>query len=715
LKNQEILNTENKRQFFVFRFKRKIFIWFSILVIVLLVIFLITGFYSASQPVSYLPKNIPDFIDSLPSAEGQFLIKNEWYNIIVDQKGRIAVKGPDGKVIISALTYYLESEDGKNNWGLKNVFVNRVNDSSIQIKGDGIKNEQVQLSIIANKSIPKIDIQVETNYHINTIIKKEAIVASFNIPLSQVYRKNREMDTKNFQPEYWLQKEGVRFGDNKHSALIYHTPLISSLQLETEKKRLFINLDYALDHPFVKFPYQKDQRGRWQNLSASDFKNGSELKNSFSIYIGPIPKAIPRLMLVPFGYKAGYVFTEHADGGNIRTQRAAYFGSEDITNATQATGGFVQHKIPVTKSVFYTGSETSPGASIYQPDSVSPLLNFLDQIYATNLYDLCLHTPENGTSNRQILEESIKFMKERYNSVCWIDHGFYGGKLNREAFVCDGLDSSSPYYVADLWKKYNTKYFWSPAVEMINNSNWVSVSENIKRLNFYKAYVTFLRRYISPKDLKNLNIIEIIKKIRSNYSYRLEMNTLEYNSGPTLPTPLYWQNPTRTGEFYSWATNQEKGYGDLSENEVEKEKGQLSNLINHQGIFIDHGYFVRNRSDDRILKTINGKLVINPNFDKILSLIDERRKKGDIYVTTVRDLLNYWIMLEKVEFQYLPDGSINVINNNDNPIKGLSLIIRAKKVLVNGKLPAMKESNDDTIFWFDLGQHETVKITISAI
>jgi hypothetical protein len=677
----------------------------------LLIIFLIAGFNSASHQISYLPQNIPDFIDSLPSTDAQLQIKGELYNIIVDGKGRIAVKASDGKVIISALTYYSQFEDGKSNWGLKNVLVNRINDSSIQIKGKGIKNERVELSIATNKSVPKIDIGVKTYYYRNTIIKREAIVASFNIPLAEVYRKNREIDTKNFQSEYWLQKEGVRFDDNKHSALIYHTPLISSLQLQTEKRRLFINLDYALDHPFVKFPYQKDQQGKWLNLSASDFKNGSGRTNSFSIYMGSMPKVIPRLMLVPFGYKAGYVFTEHADGGNIRTQRAAYFGSEDISNAKEAIGGFVEHKIPVTKSVFYTGPETLSGASIYESDSISPLLNFLDQIYATNLYDLCLHTPENGTSNRQILEKSIKFMKDRYNSICWIDHGFYGGKLNRESFVCDGLDSLSPYYVADLWEKYNTKYFWSPAVEMINNANWVSVSENIKRLKFYQAYITFLRRYTSPEDLKNLNMMEIIKKVRTNYSYRLEMNTLQYNSGPSLPTPLYWQNPTRNGKFYSWATNQEKSYGNLSEDEVEKEKGQLSNLISHQGIFINHGYFVRNRSDDRILKTINGKLVINPNFDKILSLIDERRKKGDLYVTTVRDLLNYWIMLEKVEFQYLPDGSINVINNNDDSIKGLSLIIKAQKVLIDGKLPAMKKTNDDTIFWFDLGQHQTVKIT----
>jgi hypothetical protein len=695
----------------LFHSKRRIIIWFCILIAVSLVIFIAAGLHSASKPASYLPKNVPAFIDSLPSGSGQVQIKNQWYNITVDRHGRIAVKAPDGKVIISSLAYYAEFGDEKNSWALQNVSVSLINDSSIEVKGNGIKNELVDLFLISNNHLPKIDIKIKTHYNANTIIKREALVASFDIPVSEVYRKNRQVDTKNFEPEYWLQKEGVLFADKKNSALIYHTPSVSSLQLETDKKKLFINLDYAQDHPYVHLPYQKDEGRRWINQSESDYKSGTELNNSFSIYIGSVQKTIPRLMLVPFGYKAGYVFTEHADGGNIRTQRAAYFGSEDITNANEATGGFVAHKIPVTKSIFYTGAKTLPGASIYEGGKISPLLDFLDQLSVTNLYDLCMHTPEDSSSNRQTLEESIKFMKERYNAICWIDHGFYGGNLNREASVCDGLDSLSPYYAADLWKKYDTKYFWSPAVEMLKNADWTSVSDNIKKLRFYKAYVTFLQHYASPNELKQLNLLQLFKKIKTNYSYRIEMNTLEYNSGASLPTPLYWEDPTRTRQFYSWATNQEKGYGDLSQKEVEKEKGQLSDLINHQGIFVDHGYFVRNRSDDRILKNINGKLVINPNFDKILSLIDEGRQKGDLYVTTIRDLLDYWILQENVSFEYLPDGSINVINNNDKTINGLSLVVRGKNVLIDGKTPQMKNSGDDTIFWFNIQPHQQVKMT----
>ena len=690
--------------------KKKFLIITAILGVILLIVFIKAGIHSASKLVSYLPQNIPDYVYSPVNPKSLNKIKNSYCSIIVDHEGKVSIIGADGKVIVSSLVYYGELESGKSYCGLKNSSVRNLNDSSILIEGNGLRNELVDLLVTTSNWLPKIDVQVRTHYNEKTLVKRESLISSFNIPVSEVYKKNRELDSDNLSSEYWLQNEGVLFRDHKNSALIYHTPLISSLQLETDKKLLFVNLDFDLDHPFVTIPYQPNKGHKWTNVSQSIYKKGSERQNAFSIYIGTAHKTIPRLMLVPSGYKAGYVFTEHADGGTIGTQRAAYFGSDDIMSAKDATGGFVKYKIPVTKSVFYTGPLTLPGATIIEGGKVSPLLNFLDELYATGNYDLCLHTPDDSTSNKKTLAEAIKFMKERYNSICWIDHGFYGGKLNREASVCDGLDSTSPYYAGNLWEEYDTKYFWSPAVEMIKNGNWISVSDNLRKFRFYKAYVTFLKRYASPADLMHLNFFQLIKKLRKNHAFSYELNTLEYNSGSSIPTPMYWRFPTKARNCYFWATDQEKTYGNLTQKDVENEKAQLDNLINHQGVFIDHGYFVRNRRDDRILKTVNGHLMVNPNFDKILSLIVARREKGDLFVTTIKDLLNYWIKLDKIEFQYLPDGSTNIVNNNDESINGLSLIINSAFILVNGRKPSMKASNGQTIFWFNMEPHQTVNL-----
>jgi len=683
-----------------------------LIAIVSIFIFLIAGYYSSRKQTSYLPGNLSSIIDSLPSTQDQITLKNSGYHLVVDHSGRISISTPDHHVILSSLTYFVQFNPEKEAWGLKNVSVLQTNDSTIEIKGSNSESIQVRLDIITHMDQPKIDIQIKNSFLQQNLIQRIALIASFDIPVTEVFLKNRQVDYKDFDQEYWLQNEGVHFGSGNSSALIYHTPGISSLQLETPQKLLFINLDYNLDHPFVHLPFQEDEGRRWVDFSASDFKAGYTGTDSFSINIGIPQKSIPRLMLVPDGFKAGYVFTEHADAGQIRTQRAAYFGSEDITEANKATGGFVYYKIPVTKSVFYTGPVTLPGRSIYEGGKISPLLGFLDQLDSLKIYDLCLHTPDESNSNRKTLEEAIKFMHDRYHTVTWIDHGFYGGKINREAIVCDGLDSLTPYYAADYWKQYGTKYFWSPAVEMIKNKNWISVSDNFKKLKFFSGYVAFLQRYASPHDLKNLNLWQLIKKIKTNYVYRYEENTLEYDNGNAMPTPLYWQSPTRTNGFYSWATDQAKEYGNMGEKEVENEYRQLQNLIQHQGIFINHGYFVRNFLPDKDLILRNGKLVTNPNFDKILAKVSQLRSKGDLYVTTIRDLLDYWILLKKVSFEYMPDGSITVINNNDEKISGLSMIARSNQVIVNGEKPMMKKSGDETIFWFNMQPHQEAKVVL---
>lgn len=693
------------------RSKKRIFLSFIALGVVCMIVFLVSGYYSARAPISFLPPKLNPIEDSLTKKGNEIVIDGTNYHLMVDSSGNVSITTPDKKVILSSLTYFIQLAENDQNEGLQNVKVQQLNDSLIEIKGKNLGNVEASIQFLSHKNNSRIDVRIENRFLKKALVKRIALIASFNVPVSAVFTKNREVQFANFTPEYWLQSEGAYFGKGERSALIYHTPGISSLQLQTEKNLLFVNLDYYLDHPFVHLPYQKDGGGKWIDCSESLFKPGYIQTDSFSINVG-VTREIPRLMLVPGGYKAGYVFTEHADGGTIKTQRAAYFGSEDVRNSDQATGGFAYYNIPVTKSVFYIGDSSYPGRSIIEKGKISPELNFLDQLYAKGNSDLCLHTPDEYNSNRKDLEDAIKFMKNRYNTISWIDHGFYGGRINRESMVCDGLDSLSPFYAADLWQKYDTKYFWSAAVEMINDKNWISVSDNLKKLKFYTAYQAFLKRYASPDDLKNLNAVDLIKTIRKNFSYRFEENTLEYNNGNALPTPLYWKNPTRTSDFYNWASDQEKIYQDMSDRIVQNENEQLDNLVKHQGIFINHGYFVRNRSDDRILKNVNGKLVINPNFDKILASISGRRSKGDLYVTTIRDLLNYWIKLEKVNFEYLPDGSIRVINNNDEAINGLSMIIKAKNISVDGKKPFSKASGGNTIFWFDIAPHQQVSLII---
>ena len=700
---------------FVMRLQKlfiRIVLWVLLFTSVSIATFITLGYFAASKPVSYLPGIHESDLEPYASGVNQIELKRSWYELFVDEYGRVTIKTIEGEVIMSNLTYYSAYEGVNDDWGLDNISLKLTSDSIISIMGEGPLDVLVRILLTIHNDIPKIDVNIKTLYSKNTIVRREALVAAFDVKVSEVYRKNRQVDVESFDSEYWLQRQGVRFGSGYRSALIYHTPFVSSLQLDTKRNLLFINLEYYLDHPYIHIPFQKDGGGKWIDLSTAKYIAGDERNNNFSIYFGGIPKVTPRIMLVPNGYLAGYVFTEHADGGNIRTHRAAYFGSEDISSVDDALGGFVGHKIPVTKSVFYAdpgGPPGTSGTSIRDDPDWPQFLDFLDQLNETGDYDICLHTPDESNSNRELLEESIKFMKDRFNSSTWIDHGMFSGKINRECFVCDGLNPGSEYYTTDLWEKYETRYFWSPAVEQIRN---YSLKENIRKLRLYDASVNLWKRYMSSKELNEMRFYNAFREMVRRYLDKGELNSLMFYKGHAFPTPLFWQHLTQTRNFYSWVTDYVKGTINLSVKKVKVEQKLLNKLISDWGIFINHGYFVRNGYHDDVLSERNGKIIINPYFDKILGLMARMREEGDLYITTIRDLLDYWVLIENISFNYMPDGVIYINNGNDEPIKGLSLVVHANTVRINGEIPKFRRVGENTIFWFDIPAKHSVSMQV---
>jgi hypothetical protein len=686
----------------------RIFLVLCVLTATFIVTIILLGFFAASKRVSYLPTvNLTDLRsvnDGVSSAE----LKNAGYIINVSKDGRIEVKNTTNEVIISSLVYYASYEGANEKWGMDNTSAELTSDTTLAIAGTGPLGVQVNILLTAPKGKSRLDINVKSRFSTKTVVRREAFLSVFDVPVSEVYKKNGQIDFNSFDNEYWLLQQGVRFGNGNRSAFIYHTPGISSMQIDTKKNLLYVNLDYYLDHPFIHYPYQEDAGGRWEDLSLTTYNPGSELDNHFTIYINNTSK-IPRLKLEPYGYLAGYVFTEHADGGTTRTNRAAYFGSEDIIQAKDATGGFAGHKIPVTKSIFYADPDSAAYTSVINDPQYPQFLDFLEQLNNTGLYDLCLHTPENLNSTRARLEESIKFMYEKFGTSTWIDHAFYSGKINREAFVSDGLNPKSDYYAADLWEKYNTRYFWTPVLE---ETRTYSLKEKIMKLKFYEVSENLWKRYLSPEELHALGFFASFKAMVNRFSEKGEFNSLMSYKSNAFPTPLFWRNRDQGSNFYSWGTDNVKDFKDLSDKKIRTEQKLIAKLVSDRGIFINHGYFVRNGPGDDELIMKDGKLVVNPYFDQILSLMAKTRDDGDLYITTIRDLLDYWLLTGNVSFDYRQDGTILLCNNNDKPIKGLSLAVNALNVTVNDRTPEVKRVGDDTIFWFDIEPREHVIIKL---
>ena len=678
--------------------------------------FVITGYVSAKNHASYIPKVTGGGLFASSEGSATMELNNQWYKLKVASSGNVQVENLEGEVILANLTYFYQFDNGLNYKHLENIAVNLVNDSVITIMGSVSDEVFVSISLTVCQNRPKMDVAVKTSYLSHITIIRESLLAQFRAPASEVYLKNTDIDFKPLAREYWLDKQGVKFGKGAASALIYHNPGVSSLQLNSKKNLLFVNLDYYLDHPFIKIPYQADGTGKWIDISASQHKPGDERINSFALYFGSIPEVLPRFMLVPGGYLAGYVFTEHADGGTLRTHRAAYFGSEEIMSPKDATGGFSGHQIPVTKSVFFDEFDDGLKRQTDSSNIERRYLELLDQLDSIG-HDLCLHTPEDGNSTRDFMKEAMKLMKERYDSRTWIDHGMYPGNNNRETFSADGLDSSSQYYATDLWEEYNIKYFWSPAVEAIRFANpRPSLKQSLQALKFQTLFSEFWGRYNFLRFYSGRTTIEAATRVMQGNFPMLELNSQRPFMGHSFPTPLYWQNPTYSGKFYSWST--EFDYNGvtrrLDSTNVHDEKRHLDRLIEMRGVFFNHGYYVRNSVHDEILALQNGELIVNPYFDSILTYMDQKRDDGNLLLTTVKELLDYRLQVDNVFLDYKPDGSIDILNNNHQEVRNLALAIRSNPENINleGAEYCYKQVNDDTIIWFSIPADSIVSLTL---
>ncbi|BAH43760.1 hypothetical protein BBR47_27830 [Brevibacillus brevis NBRC 100599] len=496
------------------------------------------------------------------------------------------------------------------------------------------------------KNSPAIDITVKTTYKRAAKVFRETFALQFKQNVTEVYRKNRKVDTKKFQASYWLDHQGAKFGQGKQAAFLYHAPNVSSLELNTTQKQLIVNLDHMNDHRYVQ-QTSTNQVGKVRH--ASEYRANDVRTNSFSLVVGYQPKLMPRFMSQPSGFLATHVWTEHADEQTLQTNRAVYFGSEKISSSAQATGGFVKHRIPVTKSVFYSNPYFQAKSPINVAIAQSPeFLQFLDDLNR-NGDDIGLHTlyPYEIRHYQKTTEDALQVMKDHFQSRTWIDHGYL-----KSSFAFNALDIQTANYLAHQWKKYGTSYFWHYSSEDIANPN--------NGLDLYQS-----------------------------------------QKGDSLRTPLYWSHPTVTGPFYSWSA------AIIPEYSVNLYREQnLQQLIQNRGVFINHTYLARFPSKKQggkfIIRDAQGNWIIHPDFDRLLKRMETLRDQGQLHLTTVREIMDYWLALSQVRMEYAPNGSIILHNRGEHKISSLSMATKASEVYVNGMKPSQKKADGDLIFWFDL-------------
>ena len=487
-----------------------------------------------------------------------------------------------------------------------------------------------------------------------------------------VYRRNQHIDSTNFQPSYYLDREGFTLQNNSLGLSTYHNIGISSLQLDTEHRTACFNVDYWRDHPLLHYPMRNDTSDVFEDISYREVKAGEVLTGEFNLY-PYAPSDLPRLMPVWDGYQSAFIFTEHADWTDLRTHRAVLFGNEHITMPEDAIGGFCHFNVPVTKSVFYwnpdnvTNAKTSAGrftglvASIKTDNDFYKLLKTIKK----EGFEICLHTPEIYTTIPSEFPKAMRFMRRQFGTKSWIDHGYNNGPdKNREDMVCDGLLSDSPFFAADLWHKNGVRYLWNAYYE-----------ENRMETNNFDGH------FVQPYD----------------------------GFGDALPNRQITTLPNGDKDFLLWSTPSTLEVNEDKDWYYYFDSTRLQRLVDQHNVFITHtypawtdpwrGFWQYNE---------NGTVEAMPGFNFALEQLARFRDEKKILPTTVEKYLDYYEKLQNVDYQIISKTAIALANRGE-AIKGLTLLC-AKPIVVDGKAMDFRKVDEGYLVWFDLGRNETVTI-----
>ncbi len=593
--------------------------------------------------------------------------KKEMSFVLSDSENRILTRPPAVFLSGYADGQYVENED--DTWRKTS---RRYDDDTIRVRFEN-DNELTTstLTLTFLKASQNVKVEMATCFKTDFRVGRLSLLLPFRYGEFEAYDSYmRVVDESSWMSEFYLDHEGFSLKVNGNQLNLYHPDKLSSVQLDTKSKIAFLNLDYEKDHPFVHFPLDNDTSDFFVDKSMREVKAGDTIDASFVLSLTQVVD-IPRIMPVWDGYESAIIFTEHADWTDIRTHRAVCFGSDDVTCADSAVGGFVYYGIPVTKSVFYCNPDSVrnsvknkefPGLhSTIKTDSV--FFDFLKQLKDKG-FDICLHTPEQYTTKDSCLSEALGFMKDNFGSPSWIDHGYNNAaEHNRENMVCDGFDKSSPYYLCDLWRENGVKYPWNAAYEELRPFENHSFDNHLQR-----PYPFLTDAFPNPRVMRL----------------------------PAEPDFLVWSTnyTTEPGESWGYYYNNER----------------LMKIVESRSVFISHTYPAWVETFRGFWDMENGVAVAKPDFNQALERIAGLRDQKLMLPTTIDKYMHYQEQLQNVEYQYDNEGNAVLTNKNNDVVKGMSLISKSK-MEISGKQYETRISKGEHIIVFDMEPGETVTVT----
>ena len=597
-----------------------------------------------------------------------------------EQHGNLCLLNVNGDTLIKKLAIVTQWKKGMES-SVQTDYTSSfklINDSSTKeyrlIRFKSISDVfESEVTLLLSKDVPNLTFEIHTTFLQNIWLDRQALLSSFQIPFAEIIQATGIRQNDYLEKEYWIGKQGFSISSSTANISVYHPKKLSSIELNTVDKYALFNFDFSKDHPLLHFPLLKQSKGKSDDYSCSVYKKGDDLNANFTFYFGKVV-TLPVISSFPLGYESAMIWTEHADFADMRTHKAVYFGSESIDNPEKSTGGFLKHGIPVTKSVFYANPEkqlnrekhagftgevsnylTTPGYSV-----------FLKQLDESGI-EICLHTPDPFTTTRIRLDEACGVMKKEFASVTWIDHGYDNEKKsNREDLNCDGLESTSPSYAADLWKKNGIRYVWNSFYED---------AQTDPRQSFYSFF---------PKPYPGF--------------------------GQQFPRPVYWQHPTRSNDLYHWRTTStvDPPDGNLWNYLFSEER--LNDLCAQRYTEIIHCYPARVDSTNGFYSITDGNIQVNQDFDKTLRRLAGYRDNGRIWLSTIRSYMEYQEALDLLDYTFQKDGSIVLTNNSMMAIHGLTLLIDLEYYSLDSISPMEIKKKDDQMMIGVLKPEGTVRL-----
>lgn len=453
---------------------------------------------------------------------------------------------------------------------------------------------------------------------------------------------------------------------------------------------------------------------------------------------------------LPYGYRAGIVFTDHADYDQPDPLRAVFFG-HSAAGARNAQAGFVGEGLTATKSIFV---RSHPGYSAVGLENEK--FRWLVDELADAGIEIAAHLTRTTPTSREELSSDLRILR-RYGVTTWIDHHF----TLPQAVTGLGWKPESPYYCLDLLEDAGIEFLWSywdlasnPPGGTLNLyrsdriTGWshlafafgLAMSGEGRRTLPERGYhllegltagwgndwrlrlrgVIDEGRLLGEGRVSGIGGLIVETRDLGRAIIRGLSGLIARRSGEgQTRNPVFYEHDVlrqpRSGRGFTLFTS-------IRINDLARAyaPSSIDRLIRERGVHIGHLYLgceTHPLRSGRAFRAAEGEhgYVIARNFADHLQYIAQRCRDGDLWCATLRELGHYYAVSRQVSVEVESRYCVRVTNHSDQVVRGFCVLAtRAVEPVI--PLPSEGRNWDykrgSNAFWADLGPGEVAYLRV---